>query len=141
MIVGGPSMTIPETQNALVLRTDFSDDLAWERICAAIRAPVGDFQAYVDCLSDRNSEGVTEQNLPEIVSTFSRHRFIVLVDEMALRHPEHPVLAVDLRHEPGRNFRIIPSEMWGLENNLSIANMDFFEFADNVDPDGIFRGF
>jgi hypothetical protein len=31
--------------------------------------------------------------------------------------------------------------MWGIENNLSIANMDFEEFAENVDDDGIFRGF
>jgi hypothetical protein len=31
--------------------------------------------------------------------------------------------------------------MWGVENNLSIANMDFEEFADAVGPDGIFRGF
>ena len=27
------------------------------------------------------------------------------------------------------------------ENNLSIANMDFREFAESVDPDGVFRGF
>jgi hypothetical protein len=31
--------------------------------------------------------------------------------------------------------------MWGIENNLSIANMDFEAFAENADPDGIFRGF
>jgi hypothetical protein len=31
--------------------------------------------------------------------------------------------------------------MWGVENNLSIANMDYSEFADEVDPDGVFRGF
>jgi hypothetical protein len=31
--------------------------------------------------------------------------------------------------------------MWGVENNLSLANMDFAEFADATDPDGIFCGF
>jgi hypothetical protein len=31
--------------------------------------------------------------------------------------------------------------MWGVENNLSVANMDFHEFADNVEDDGVFRGF
>jgi hypothetical protein len=31
--------------------------------------------------------------------------------------------------------------MWGVGNNLSLANMDFHEFADNADPDGVFRGF
>jgi hypothetical protein len=28
-----------------------------------------------------------------------------------------------------------------IENNLSIANMDFAEFADSVNEDGVFRGF
>jgi hypothetical protein len=28
-----------------------------------------------------------------------------------------------------------------IENNLSLANMDFEEFAEAVDPDGVFRGF
>jgi hypothetical protein len=28
-----------------------------------------------------------------------------------------------------------------IENNLSLFNMDFWEFADNVDDDGVFRGF
>ena len=30
--------------------------------------------------------------------------------------------------------------MWAVENNLSIANMDFKSFADHTDPDGIYRG-
>ena len=48
---------------------------------------------------------------------------------------------MDLLGEPGRTFRVIPSEIWGVENNLSIANMGFEEFADAVDSDGVFRGF
>ncbi|HET7601047.1 MAG TPA: hypothetical protein VFK09_12185 [Gemmatimonadales bacterium] len=48
---------------------------------------------------------------------------------------------VDLYAEPGRTFRVVPRETWAVENNLSIANMDFAEFADRADPDGIFRGF
>jgi hypothetical protein len=48
---------------------------------------------------------------------------------------------MDLHREPGRTFRVIPSEVWGIENNLWLANMEFAEFADSVDPDGIFRGF
>ena len=35
----------------------------------------------------------------------------------------------------------MPSEMWGVENNLSIANLEFDEFVDAADPDGVFRDF
>jgi hypothetical protein len=50
-------------------------------------------------------------------------------------------LVVDLFEEPGRTFRAVPSAIQSIENNLSIANMDFWEFADNVDAAGVFRGF
>ena len=132
---------IPDTEDSLVLRTDYSDDLAWERVCAAIRAPVGEFRAYVAFVSDPNCSGLNVEQIVELLRSDFRRSFIFVVDETALRHPEHPVLVVDLHHEDGRTFRVIPSEMWAIENNLSIANIDFDEFADSVDPDGIFRGF
>jgi hypothetical protein len=69
------------------------------------------------------------------------HSFVFVVDALTVQHPEHPVLVIDLFAEPGRTFRVIPSSMWSVENNLSIGNMDFEEFADSVGADGIFRGF
>ena len=133
--------SIPETENALVLRTDFSDANAWLSICTAIRKPVGEFQAYVDCVSDPAFEGINAEKLLSSIPQNSKHMFIFVVDQMALSHPDHPILVMDLDTERGRTFRVIPSEMWGIENNLTLANMDFAEFADSVDPDGIFRGF
>jgi hypothetical protein len=131
--------TIPETENSLVLRTDFSDNSAWESICAAIQEPVGEFRAYVDCLSDPEFDGLTAEQLTTLIPKGSRS-FAFIVDQVALKHPEHPILVVDLWVEPGRTFRVIPSEMWSVENNLSISNMDFDEFAVLADKDGIFRG-
>lgn len=132
---------IPETKNALVLRTDFSDDAGWASICAAIREPVGEFKAYVDFLNDPEYDGITTEQLRALIPQGSKHPFIFIVDRIALFHPDHPLLVVDLYTEPGRKFRVIPSEMGGVENNLSIANMDFAEFADVVDREGVFRGF
>ncbi len=71
----------------------------------------------------------------------SSHSFAFIADRLTIADPERPVLVVDLSHEPGRTFRVIPSQMWAIENNLSHANMEYSEFADNVDPDGVFRGF
>jgi hypothetical protein len=132
---------IPKTMNSLVLRTDFSDDSAWESICAAIQRPVGEFRAYVEFLSDTEYDGLPAERLIDLVTKGFDQNFMFIVDKIALSHPDHPILVVDLYHEPGRTFRVIPPEMWGVENNLSIANMDFFEFADAVDEDGVFRGF
>lgn len=132
---------IPETQDALVLRTDFTDDTAWDVLCTAIREPVEEFQAYVTFVSDLEYEGRTTEELLALVPHSSDHTFMFIVDRTTFAHPDHPILVVDLLTEPGRTFRVLPSEMWGVENNLSTVNMDFREFADAVDPDGVFRGF
>ena len=57
---------------------------------------------------------------------------------------DQTVLFVDfneLNEQVGRTFRSIPSEVEPIAASLSLANMDFAEFADNTDPDGLFCGF
>lgn len=131
-------MAIPRTTTALVLRTDFSDESSWRSICRAIQAPAI-FRANVEFFSDPAYAGTTPEQLIQQVPDTST--FIFVVDALTIRHAEHPVLVIDLFAEPGRTFRVVPSSMWSVENNLSIGNMDFEEFADNVGRDGIFRGF
>jgi hypothetical protein len=67
--------------------------------------------------------------------------YLIVADRTAISLPDHPLLIVDLIEERGRTFRAIPSQIQSIENNLSIANMDFEEFADAVDASGVFRGF
>jgi len=137
-----PVKQLPKTENPLVLRTDFSDQPAWEAIRAEIQKPVGLFQfrAYVEFVDDPIYQDLTKERLLQIVPKDYDHGFIVLVDQFSISHPESPLLVVDLYDEPGREFRAIPSQIQGIENNLSIANMDFYEFAELVDEDGVFRG-
>lgn len=134
---------LPATNDALVLRTDFSDDDAWSVLCGAIRAPDPEhgFVAYVDCVSDPDYEGLGAATLVELAEGDPSRTYMFVVDSVATHHPEHPVLVLDLSSRLGRSFRVIPAEVGSVENNLSIANMDFEEFADGADSDGTFRGF
>jgi hypothetical protein len=132
---------LPESKDPLVVRIDFSDQAAWEGICAEIQKPVGGFYAYVEFLDEPAYKDMTKEQLLQLVPQNNDHGFIFLVDRDTLSHPEHPLLVVDLWDEPGREFRSIPPQIQGIQNNLSIANMDFFEFADAVDEDGVLRGF
>lgn len=134
---------LPEDES-LLIRTDFSDDDAWRAVCEEASAPIpGDeFQAYLTCIDDRRLDGATVDTLLPLVP---RDYFFV-ADNRTITDSEHPILAVDngdpeYDAKPGNTFRVIPAEMWGPENNLSIANMDFEEFADAADEDGVFRGF
>jgi hypothetical protein len=134
---------IPRTDNAPVVRTDFSDQAAWDAICAAIRRPVGlfRFQANVSCVDDPAFAGLEPAGLAGRVPPDYPHGIVFLVDSIAIAQPDHPVLVVDVLETPARVFRAIPRAVQSIENNLSIANMDFEEFAAAVDADGVFRGF
>jgi hypothetical protein len=132
---------LPQSQAALVIRTDFSDHQAWEAIGAAILQLTEEgFGAQVEFVDDAAYRGLTKEQLLDLVPEGDeRSFFLMIVDEVTVRSPEHPVLVVDLWHEPGREVRAVPATVQSIENNLSIANMDFAEFADAVGKDGIFR--
>lgn len=134
---------IPDTENAPVLRTDFSDQNTWGKICALIQKPVGllRFRAYVNFIDDVQYMDITKDQLLELIPGNYNHSYIMIVDGTAISHPEHPLLIIELYEDPGREFRAIPSQIQSIENNLSIANMDFEDFAASLDEDGIFRGF
>jgi hypothetical protein len=135
----------PKTNCALVIRTDFEDQQTWETISKLIRAPVPEdsftFYANVEFFQDPEFRDLTAKDLLARVPQGYNHSFLLVVDAEAIRRPDFPILVIDLVHQPGRTFRAIPSQIQSIENNLSIANMDFFEFAASVDDDGVFRGF
>jgi hypothetical protein len=136
---------LPRTTNPLVIRTEFGNRPAWESICQAVRAPVHEgeytFKAYLDFLDDAEFRNLTVEELITRVPPEYKHSILFVVDEIAIAHPESAILFVDLTENRDRYFRAIPSQIQGIENNLSISNMNFDELAKSVGADGIFRGF
>jgi hypothetical protein len=133
---------IGKTEDALVLRTDFSNEEKWQEICKAIETPepIENFKANVTFLSDAQYQDISTEKVISLIDP-EDHWFAFIVDEVTINSPDHPVLALDFLEDPGNSFRVIPSEIWGVENNLSMSNMGFSEFTENLESDGIFRGF
>jgi len=108
-------MTKPllDTTDAALLRTDFSDDRAWEAICAEARAPYGMFMASVVCVSDPAFEGLTPNQLLALTGSY-RHTFIFMADRRTITDPEHREQSLDLQHgfrgirRLGRSGRGVP---------------------------------
>lgn len=132
---------IPATENTFVLRTDFSSEHAWKSLCELLQNPDDEFAPDLDFISDPTFAGIALSEVPSLVSEKSDHAFVFVVDGPSLLRPGNPVVVLDLKEKPGRNFRVVASALAEVANNLSIANMDFEEFALAVDSDGIFRGF
>lgn len=134
-------ITLPPSDFGLLLRTDFSDDSVWEIFCKQIEDnPLG-IPATITILNDKKYAGLALEQLPKFRLLQTAQAFVMLADKTCMMNSEHPALCVDLNTEYLRTFRIIPAEIAAIAANLGLANMDFFEIADYVDADGVFRGF
>ena len=152
-----------------LVRTDFSDDAAWERVVQAVTAPddFGDvadpedggsenrsYAPNVKAVDDPAFDGATVQSLVD-AGHGKPLGYLLVADDRSMREAvsggEVTVVYVDLSVLPedaeefgfvyGRGFRCEVGQVASIEVNLSIANMDFDEFADSIDTDGVFRGF
>ncbi|GAA2152843.1 DUF6924 domain-containing protein [Actinomadura napierensis] len=133
---------LPSSQSTLLIRTDFSDQDAWEALRTAVRTPNEEgFTAEAVFIDDRAYQGLGAQEILPLVSENSGHRLLALADGITLTSPEMPLLVIDLEGEPPGRIRVVTAEFWSIENNLSLYNMDFDEFAESVDADGTYRGF
>ncbi|MCR1783259.1 hypothetical protein KVF89_12000 [Nocardioides carbamazepini] len=145
---------------APLIRTDFSADDAWRRVVEALSqesdvvADGDEYTANLEAISDVGFDTITPETL---ANAWPREHpgYVILADQRSMREAmsgEDPtVVLVDLSADEedeeefgwvfGQAFRCVASEVASVEANLSIANMDFAEFADAVDDDGVFRGF
>jgi hypothetical protein len=130
----------------LFVRTDYSDDRAWRAALSAATAVnnTNEFESMGALLSPVESLALSSLT-PMALAALAREDYlseIAVADAQTMR--DQTVLFADLSElsgQVGRTFRSIPAEVEAIVANLSLANMDFAEFADNIDADGIFRGF
>jgi hypothetical protein len=137
---------LPASDQSLLVRTDFSDDLAWRRLLDLAAAPSQDdgFMANFTSVDDRGFDQSDWQSAKAAVPEDGQAAVLFIADAVTFASPELPILVVDLLDFEGEHlppFRCIPAELWAVENNLNIANMDFEEFANAAADDGVFRGF
>ncbi|RAO24841.1 hypothetical protein MED15_00599 [Micromonospora noduli] len=95
-------------------------------------------------VSDPKYMGVSLHELVDAGNAAShedRLTYLFLADATTMADVERPLLALDLAEEPGRTFRVPPRWYADVSANLTIANMDFAEFANAIDRSDTYRGF
>lgn len=147
-----------------VVRTDFSDDEVWTEIKRLVSAPQVEpisgleFRANVRFVEEAafaklDSEAVV-QALPDEYPGFvvfaadsetgkSKEKTLQVIgftpqgdDPKAFERKPRQTSPSEIRM-----FRAVPAAIQSIENNLSLGNMDFENFAGAVESDGTFRGF
>lgn len=145
-------VTLPDSGCSLLVRTDFTNDEAWRRLCDAVHQETEEgFSANVEPVSDIAFDGATWETVRDAVPPNDEGASVLFIaDTTALSAPDYPILAVyiplDLLDDDEDEsdylpFRCIAAELWSPECNLNIANMDWADFTDSTDEDGVFRGF
>ena len=139
---------LPLTDRVPVIRADFSDDALWARLQDDIRAETEEgFAANVEFVEYPTLVGL---DAPALARAFPRaypheyhHPVVFVVDAVAVSSPEHPILAVGVNERDRADpFRVVPEELHSIQANLSIANVDYDEFAAAAHRgDGVIRGF
>jgi hypothetical protein len=136
--------TFARLNSSFLVRTDFTSDTAWRQVCdEASRENDDGFRAYLESVSDPAFDGPTWETVKAAVPASDDGASVLFIaDSTALAARDHPVLVVDLLGgDRRRPIWCVPPELWSVDNNLNIANMDWEEFADPVDESGVFRGF
>jgi hypothetical protein len=160
----GASMSSNDEQNPWVIRTCFSDDQTWALIKKQVAAPQRDplsgmdFTANVRFVEDPAFANLSSHEIVRSLPADYPGYVAFVVDTESTQGHEHSLLVVgfapqgdtpeNFERKPNqvplediRSFRAIPSTIQSIENNLSIANMDFDDFRTAVGTDGVFRGF
>ncbi|MGW2711963.1 DUF6924 domain-containing protein [Streptomyces sp. NPDC001356] len=138
--------SLPQNEDTLLIRTDFSDEDAWRRLRAVVTTPDEEdgFLAALHIVDDPAYRDLTTEQIVALAP--AEDDLLILADRQALSGSEMPLLAVLTGEEdaPERGFdelRVVAAQLWAVENNISLANMDWEEFVDAADDDGVFRGF
>jgi hypothetical protein len=151
-----------EEYDKVVVRTHFGDDEAWRAVLALAAESWGDeedadddgFESTTYPVDDPKLAGASVDALRDTLASIDEYLSVVFIaDEETMRHPQHPLLAVNLDEEPnhldeegsvfGRQFRIVPRQASAVHVNLTLANMDYTDWAGMAkeSPDGVFVEF
>jgi hypothetical protein len=157
-------MSDSDTHNPWVVRASISSDQSWELIKKLVAAPQRDplsgmeFTANVRFVKDPLFANLPIHDIVRSLPADYPGYLVFVVDAQSDQGNEHSLLVVgfapqgdepkDFDRKPNqtpleeiRSFRALPSTIQSIENNLTIANMDFDDFRNAVDQDGVFRGF
>jgi hypothetical protein len=121
-----------------VIRSDFSNQPAWEALRARIAAPGEDgILASVSFIEDRAYEGITPDQVHALFENDDAHAIAIVADTTTMNDAESPLLVIDLL-KTATEIRVATRDLWALENCVSCEIAIFDDYA-LVEEGGMWR--
>ncbi|MEU6554377.1 hypothetical protein ABZ915_29520 [Streptomyces sp. NPDC046915] len=134
---------------ALVVRTDYSDDEAWRAVVTLLDQSDGEFEVRNHLVDDRAYAGASPDEVALSAQVADPGLEVVFLADTATMTGDHSLLAVSTRPEEleegdeelGCSFRLLPTLVNTVHVNLAIGHLDFWEFAYHAvrTPDKVLR--
>jgi hypothetical protein len=124
---------LPESDYSPLLRTDFTDDQAWQALLDEIGSD------WVTVMPDPGHRDLSVPELVALVPDGSRYPVLVIADHLTFTSAERSLLLIDVDEEPGRTFRAVPDAFQSAIANLAIQNQSFDDYLNRLDDSGVYR--
>lgn len=134
--------SLPDSEIYLLIRTYFGDDAAWDELRTAIdEGSQEGFFATVEYVDDRQFDRFSV----EALEAAHPHRadawdVMYVADERAIIERAHPLLVVRVGCSDDQPFRCRADLLYEVDANLSLANLDWDDFRDQIDESGVYGG-
>ncbi|MGW1932065.1 DUF6924 domain-containing protein [Streptomyces sp. NPDC001919] len=147
--------------DALVIRTDFSDDESWTAVVGELRrpwGPDGEFPARVQVVDAPDWSGATADEILAAVDEDQYLGVVFVADRHTMQSPTGGLLALSTVWEDDgdldpvyyqepiespepREFRAAPAAVHAVHVNVTLGNTGFTEFAAaaSAEPDQVLR--
>ncbi|MFD8024505.1 DUF6924 domain-containing protein [Streptomyces lavendulae] len=126
----------------LLVRTDFTQPHAWKNLLTTVQTPNTDgFLADTVTLDDPAYRDLPPEQVLQRLAADQQDRLVALADTTTLTSDELPILVIDRFEQPPQHLRVTADQLWSIDNNLALGNMDYEEFIEAAHDDGVFRGF
>ena len=153
-----PPIVDYEEGDALVVRTDYGDEAAWQIVLKALSEPWGDgeFEPCVHIVDDPAWADASIDSVLAAVTPQLLLSVLFIADHVTMHADQHALLAVttitreeigdeeyEVLTEFGREFRTTPVGVHDIYANLYISNLEFesYSAAAQEDPESVYRSF
>lgn len=153
-----PPIVDHDERDALVVRTDYGDEEAWQAVVNALGEPWGDgeLKSFVHFVDDPIWAGASVDQVLAAVAAEESLGVVFIADQVTMQAEHHALLAVNAftreelgdecyeeTVEFGREFRTAPIGVQDVYANVHVANLGFEEYAEGARdyPEGVYRSF